>query len=121
LGDEHQAMLWSDPVSHKAPLPTPGMPEDLLERMLRNAESAMLYGWKPYMHNPKLRQRLHRIKAPTLVVWGADDRIVVKDYGKAFAESIPGARFVTIPNAGHYPHREQLDAFAEPVIEFLSS
>ena len=44
--------------------------------MLRNLESALYYGWKPYMHNPKLRQRLHRIVAPTLVVWGEDDRIV---------------------------------------------
>jgi pimeloyl-ACP methyl ester carboxylesterase len=121
MGEEHQAMLWRDPASHQVPLPAPDLPEDLLERMLRNAESAMLYGWKPYMHNPKLRQRLHRIRARTLVVWGDDDRIVSTAYGRAFAESIPGARFISIANAGHYPYREQLDAFARPVVEFLAS
>ncbi len=121
LGDEHQAMLWHDPVSHRAPLPHPDLPEDLLERMLRNAEATMLYGWKPYMHNPKLRQRLHRITARTLVVWGEDDHIVSTDYGRALASAIPGARFVTIANAGHYPYREQLDAFEPPVVQFLIS
>jgi pimeloyl-ACP methyl ester carboxylesterase len=121
IGDEQQPMFWHDPSAHRVPLPQPGMPEEMLERMLRNGESAMLYGWKPYMHNPKLLQRLHRITAPTLVVWGDDDRIVSTGYGKAFAAAIPNARFTTIPDAGHYPHREQLDAFARPVMEFLSS
>ncbi len=121
VGDEQQPMFWHDPSSHRVPLPQPGMPEEMLERMLRNGESAMLYGWKPYMHNPKLLQRLHRIKAPTFVVWGDDDRIVSTDYGKAFAGAIPNARFTTIANAGHYPYREQLDAFAKPVAEFLGS
>ncbi len=121
VGDEQQPMFWHDPSAHRVPLPQPGMPEDLLERMLRNGEAAMLYGWKPYMHNPKLRQRLHRIKAPTLVIWGDDDRIVSPQYGRAFADSIPGARFTMIANAGHYPYREQLDAFAGPVTAFLGS
>jgi pimeloyl-ACP methyl ester carboxylesterase len=120
MGDEHQAMLWHDWNTHKAPLPGPGMEPELLERMLRNAESAMLYGWKPYMHNPKLRQRLHRIKANTLVVWGEQDRIVSREYGKAFADSIPGAKFIAIADAGHYLYREQLDAFARPVLDFLT-
>src|SRR5947208_6159707 len=75
-GPRMQAMLWNDPEAHQAPVPAPGMEPTLLEAMLRNLESAMYYGWKPYMHNPKLRQRLHRIVAPTLVVWGEEDHIV---------------------------------------------
>ena len=71
------------------------------------------------MHNPKLRQRLHRVKAPTLVVWGSDDRIVSPEYGRAFAASIPNARFVQIARAGHYPYREQVDEFVPPVVDFL--
>jgi pimeloyl-ACP methyl ester carboxylesterase len=120
IGDEQQPMFWHDPSANRVPLPMPGLPEPLLERMLHNAEGGMYYGWKPYMHNPKLRQRLHRITAKTLVVWGDDDKIVSPTYGKAFADSIPGARFVTIPNAGHYPYREQLDAFLGPVVESVS-
>ncbi|HZT09120.1 MAG TPA: alpha/beta hydrolase [Chloroflexota bacterium] len=119
IGDEQQPMFWHDPSTHRVPIPTPTMPEQVLQRTLRNAEAAMYYGWKPYMHNPKLRQRLHRIAAPTLVVWGEEDRIVSRSYGQAFAESIPDARFVAIPDSGHYPYREQLDRFAAPVVEFL--
>jgi len=115
----HQQLLWHDTSSYRAPLPEPGMQPDVLEPMLRNLESAMYYGWKPYMHNPKLRQRLHRIASPTLVVWGEGDRIVSADYGRAFAESIPGARFVTIRGAGHYPHRERVDSFVDEVAGFL--
>ena len=118
-GPAMQAMLWNDPEAHHAPVPGPGLEPGLLEAMLRNLESAMYYGWKPYMHNPKLRQRLHRIAAPTLVVWGSDDRIVSPAYGRAFADSIPGARFVEIPSAGHYPYREQVQEFVPAVVDFL--
>ena len=119
VGDSHHAMLFHDPQTHRVPLPAAGMPEPLLEAMLRNQESAVLYGWKPYMHNPKLRQRLHRVKARTLLVWGEDDRIVSTSYGQAFASLISGARLITIPDAGHYPHREQTDRFVAVVSEFL--
>jgi pimeloyl-ACP methyl ester carboxylesterase len=117
--DQQQAMLWHDPAAHQVPLPVPGLDPTLLEAMLHNQESALYYGWKPYMHNPKLRQRLHRVTAKTLVVWGTDDKIVSPSYGKAFAEGISGAQFVTVPNAGHYPHREQVEVFASTVEEFL--
>jgi pimeloyl-ACP methyl ester carboxylesterase len=72
------------------------------------------------MHNPKLFQRLHRISAPTLVVWGSDDKVVRPAYGRELARQIPQARFVEIPKAGHYPHREQVDAFVLSIAEFLS-
>jgi pimeloyl-ACP methyl ester carboxylesterase len=53
-------------------------------------------------------------------VWGSEDRVVSSDYGKTLAAEIPGARFVEIPGAGHYPHREQLDRFVGAVTEYLS-
>ena len=118
-GPRMQALLWNDPEAHQAPVAAPGMEPTLLEAMLRNLESALYYGWKPYMHNPKLRQRLHRVTAPTLIVWGEDDRIVSPTYGRAFAESIPGARFVEVRNAGHYPYRENIEGFLPEVVSFL--
>src|SRR5439155_6117866 len=121
VGDEHQAILWHDPSTHRVPLPERGMPQPVLEAMLHNQESAMYYGWKPFMHNPKLRQRLHRITAPTLVVWGEEDRIASPAYGRAFAQSIPGGRFVQIADSGHYPYREQTEKFVPVVADFLGS
>jgi pimeloyl-ACP methyl ester carboxylesterase len=44
---------------------------------------------------------------------------VKPDYGRAYCERIPGARFELIPNAGHVPHIEQPDAFVECVARFL--
>jgi pimeloyl-ACP methyl ester carboxylesterase len=120
VGPAQQAMLWQDPERYQAPLPVAGMDPALLEVMLRNQEAAMLFGWKPFMHNPKLRQRLHRVTCPTLVVWGSDDRVVSSSYGRALANEISGSRFVEIPGAGHYPHREQVEAFVSAVSEYLS-
>jgi pimeloyl-ACP methyl ester carboxylesterase len=84
----------------------------------RNREASARYGWSPYMHDPKLKSRLHRIRIPTLFLWGAVDRILTEDYGRAYCAAIPGARFETIERAGHYPHIEQPDAFARAVFAF---
>jgi pimeloyl-ACP methyl ester carboxylesterase len=66
-----------------------------------------------------LKQRTHRIVAPTLVVWGTDDRIIAPDYAKEFATRIAGARVELIDKAGHLPHLEQPDAVAKAVQAFL--
>src|ERR1700692_270088 len=36
----------------------------------RNREAPARYGWSPYLHNPQLKGRLHRIRIPTLFLWG---------------------------------------------------
>ena len=41
-----------------------------MERYLRNRITTAHLAWNPYFHDPKLVHRLHRISAPTLVVWG---------------------------------------------------
>jgi pimeloyl-ACP methyl ester carboxylesterase len=84
----------------------------------RNREASARYGWSPYMHDPKLKGRLHRIRIPTLFLWGTADRILTEDYGRAYCAAISGARFETIARAGHYPHLEQPDAFARAVLAF---
>jgi pimeloyl-ACP methyl ester carboxylesterase len=84
----------------------------------RNREASARYGWSPYMHDPKLKSRLHRIRIPTLFLWGSADRILTEDYGRAYCAAIPGACFETIARAGHYPHIEQPDEFARRVFAF---
>jgi pimeloyl-ACP methyl ester carboxylesterase len=101
-------------------LPTPDLPEEDIVTLLRNRQTTALLTWKPFMHNPKLRQRLRRVNVPTLVVWGDSDGIVSPDYGRSFAGSIPGAQFTTIANAGHYPYLEQPEAFDQAVLPFLA-
>lgn len=97
------------------------MSDEELTSIARNVESEALFGWSPYMHDPKLLRRLHRISAPTLVLWGASDGVVKPDYGRAYANAIPGARFALIEAAGHLPHIEQPDATARAVLDFISA
>lgn len=114
---------WHDPARGAERMKLPGAPDlsyDEVLTLVRNRETAVRYTWKPFMHNPKLRQWLHRISVPTLVLWGESDRIVRPDYGRAFQQAIPGARFQLIPAAGHYPYLEQPEAFVAAVTAFLS-
>jgi pimeloyl-ACP methyl ester carboxylesterase len=116
------ALTWHDPAAGAALMALPGLSslsEDELIVALRNRQSAACFTWKPFMHNPKLAQRLRRVDRPTLVLWGASDRLVAPAYGRAYAELIPGARFELIEAAGHYPYLERPEAFVEAVNEFL--
>jgi pimeloyl-ACP methyl ester carboxylesterase len=114
--DKVKAATWHDQA--KAP-DYDAMTDAQLVTRHRNWESLSLYGWHPYMHNPRLAYWLPRIAAPTLVLWGAQDRIVRPDYGRAYAAKIPGAQFAQIEAAGHHPEIEQPDSFADHVLGFL--
>jgi pimeloyl-ACP methyl ester carboxylesterase len=85
----------------------------------RAREATARLAWNPYFHNPRLKSRLHRIRIPTLFLWGTHDRMLSEAYGRAYAALIPGARFEMIDRAGHFPHQEQPKAFAEKVLAFL--
>ena len=96
------------------------MDEADLVTIARNREATVRFGWSPYMHDPKLKGRLHRIDVPTLVLWGASDSHRPPEYGRAYAAAIPGAHFELIERAGHFPHLEQPDTFARRVLAFAA-
>ena len=87
--------------------------------MARSREATARYAWSPFLHNPKLKSRLHRINIPTLVLFGEADRITREGYCSAYAECIPGARFKPMKGAGHFPHKETPEAFAQAVVAFV--
>ncbi len=62
-----------------------------------------------------LSERLYRIKAKTVIVWGQSDRMIPPVYGPAFAQAIPGARLITVPEAGHMVVLEKPAAIVEAV------
>jgi len=113
--EEATRLMWHDPA--KAPK-MDGLSDEALQAIAGNRIALGLYTWEPYMHNPKLKHRIHRISVPTLVIWGASDGLVKTDYGQAYANLIPGAKFVAIPEAGHSPHAEQPEAFLSQVLAF---
>lgn len=95
--------------------------DDELTAIARDREATALYGWRPYMHNPGLRQWLHRVRVPTLVLWGENDGIVTPDYGRKLCDALPNARFEAIAQAGHYPQIERPDAAASAIERFAET
>jgi pimeloyl-ACP methyl ester carboxylesterase len=85
----------------------------------RNREATARFGWSPYLHNPKLKGRLRRIRIPTLFLWGTADRILSEQYGRAFCSAIASAQFEPIKRAGHFPHIEQPQEFAKRTLAFV--
>jgi pimeloyl-ACP methyl ester carboxylesterase len=118
--DEVLRLTWADPA--RAAVDYTKLPEDRVMAIARDREATALYGWEPYLHDPKLKGRLHRVDVPTLLLWGADDRFVTPAYyGAAYRALIPGARLETIAGAGHFPHLERPDAFVERVAAFVAT
>lgn len=111
--------VYADPAVGKVDYTA--KPEAEVKITARNREATARYAWQPYMHDPKLKGRLHRIRIPTLVLWGDTDRLTTPDYGRAYAAAIPGARFELVKDCGHFPHVEQPDAFARQVLGFIGS
>jgi pimeloyl-ACP methyl ester carboxylesterase len=77
-------------------------------------------GFKPpYFYNHSLKNRLHRITAPALVIWGEHDHMVPRQHGETYAERIPNAKLTIIPGAGHSAHVEKPEETANLIQEFL--
>jgi pimeloyl-ACP methyl ester carboxylesterase len=115
--EEFLKLAFCDPKSGHRDYKT--MPEEELRSAARNREATARYGWSPFLHDPKLKARLYRIGIPTLVLWGKQDRIASEEYGRAYCAAIPGARFELIDQAGHFPHIEQPDEFADRIFTFI--
>ena len=77
--------------------------------------------WNPYLYDPKLQQRLPRVQAPTLLVWGENDTVLPVPYGEAFAALLPAATLKFLPACGHLVPLEQSAAFAQVAVDFLSA
>jgi len=82
----------------------------LARRILHVARSA---------RRSNLEGRLGEIGAPTLVVWGKDDRITPPEVAERFAALIPNAELVFIANCGHAPMLEQPAVFNAVVEDWL--
>jgi pimeloyl-ACP methyl ester carboxylesterase len=97
------------------------LPDGEVLAAARAREATARFAWNPYFHNPRLKSRLHRIRIPTLFLWGTHDRMLSEAYGRAYCEMIPGARFESIERAGHFPDQEQPKIFAEKVMAFAKA
>lgn len=89
------------------------------DRALVNRYAAAKLAWEPRWFNPALQRWLHRIKVPTLVLWGAEDKLLPACYSEVWRREVPGAVVEIIPACGHLMHVEKAEVVASKVLAFL--
>ena len=68
-----------------------------------------------------VQRALSAISAPTLIVWGENDRIFPVRYAERLAREIPHAELCLVPSCGHSPPEERPEDFARAVLQFLAA
>ena len=93
--------------------------KELAEQRMAEVRSSVLYGDLLACEAFEPEEGAMHIFVPTLILFGADDKMVPAEAGKALSEQITGAQFEAIPNAGHMVMLEQPDRVAGLLSEFL--
>ena len=89
------------------------------DQNLKNQTTTARLTWQPRGYDPHLAKWLHRIKLPTLLVWGENDKLLPPAYAAAWQKLIPGAQRVVISDCGHLPQVEQPAAFVSALSNFF--
>lgn len=97
----------------EAELALPPPDEATLDRQLRNRFTLARLMWAPRGFDPHLGKWLHRIRLPSLVVWGKQDALLPVAYAEAWAGLLPQARLRLLDACGHLPQIEQEAAFCD--------
>lgn len=118
--------LWSDPDSEVAQnsynLPsaseTKTGEEAMVEGLIQGMQGLVTAG-KYMMPIPDrgLSRRLYRISAPTLLIWGSEDKIVSSKYAKDFGEGLNESKELIIKGAGHMVILEKMDEVVSAIIQ----
>ena len=69
--------------------------------------------------NEDLLEDLSKIKIKTLIIWGAQDRMVSVRYAHIFKEKIENSELEILPKIGHSPHLESPQKLSEIILKFL--
>jgi pimeloyl-ACP methyl ester carboxylesterase len=102
--------------------------EEMIQRLLRpenedtnmkNQTTTARIVWQPRDYDPHLHKWLHRIRLPSHIIWGANDRLFPQEYAQAWQKLIPGSRLTIIPECGHVPPIEQPELFLAALEGFL--
>jgi pimeloyl-ACP methyl ester carboxylesterase len=112
---EFGRLAWHRPELRPNPA---AMSDEQRAAIAANQQTLAVYAGDPYMHDPKLGRRLHRVTVPVLVAWGEHDGVVPADYGREYAGLFADGRFQLIPGAAHFPQIEQVELTVEAIEKF---
>ncbi|MGE0700258.1 MAG: alpha/beta fold hydrolase [Hyphomicrobiaceae bacterium] len=94
---------------------------DQLEAWDIAREMSFRIAWKPYMYNMQLPHLLGAVKAPALIVWGDDDKVVPQSAAHAYNKALPNARLEIVKGSGHAVEMEKPVELARLVSPFIAS
>ena len=104
----------------QAKLAMPKDPQERLKEQLRRITSlASVSHFLWPIPERGLTKRLRRIRAETLILWGADDKLVPALYAQDFASQIAASEVEIIPGVGHSPQIQQRKMVADKIRVFL--
>lgn len=111
-------LVLADPESPIAAMLAPPAddPQALFEAAMRMA-SILHFIWP--IPDKGLERRIHRLRASTLLIWGAQDRLVDPVYAEEFTSRLRDVRLEIVQDAGHLPQMEQPAAVLDHVRAFL--
>jgi pimeloyl-ACP methyl ester carboxylesterase len=113
-------VLFADPQAAVAHDLIPDVPTpESLEARFRARQCLARFAWQ-FPDNPKLSRYLHRVKTPTLIIWGAHDGVVSTAHAQAYLRGIAGAELVVLPRCGHLPLVEQPEACVHALLPYLA-
>ncbi|MET0568295.1 MAG: alpha/beta hydrolase [Hyphomicrobiaceae bacterium] len=92
---------------------------DQLEQWDICREMNFRIAWKPYKYSQTLPHLLGGVRAPALVVWGDNDKIVPKSVGEVYKAKLPQAKLEIVKNCGHCVDMEKPDELAKLVTSFI--
>jgi pimeloyl-ACP methyl ester carboxylesterase len=107
-GEQIVASLASNFEVLKPWLPTGPDPEFMGARYREMTSVARLLWEKPW--DPKFRRYLHRINAPTLIVWGDEDKLIPHQHAEIWKQALPNAKVQIFKGAGHLVLDEKPEA-----------
>ena len=119
--DELMAALWRDPQSEvaRAWAALPRTEQENIEAQIESiARRAAMGKFAWPIPDRGIGKRLHRIAAPTLVLWGEDDRANPVSYAGEWQRLVKGAALRLVPG-GHMVEHESPDAVATAILEHI--
>jgi len=109
--------LYHDPEAGRAQMTAGAQmdnPEWLKAFLVTNARQLGMAGKLLFpIPDRGLSDRIHRIRARTVLVWGESDRLIVPAYAIARQSRIATAILAMVPQAGHMAPQEQPEAIAQ--------
>ena len=97
------------------------IPFELIRTQVQALSATARLGWNPYLHDPKLAGRLHRVTAPTLVIRGEHDSLVPSPHCLEYAAAIPHSTHEVMADVAHMICLEEPAQLADRIVAFATA